>query len=63
MLKGASNMTWKERKRVENRNVVALGGKVLLEMSFLSCSCWLVLCNVYLSITDLNSLLRSIEHH
>lgn len=30
---GASNMTWKERKRVENRNVVALGGKVLLEIS------------------------------
>ncbi|KAJ1699979.1 hypothetical protein LUZ63_008491 [Rhynchospora breviuscula] len=24
---GASNMAWKERKKVENRNVVALGGK------------------------------------
>ncbi|XP_020090418.1 uncharacterized protein LOC109711678 [Ananas comosus] len=24
---GASNMTWKERKQLENRNVVALGGK------------------------------------
>ncbi|KAJ4754109.1 axoneme-associated protein MST101(2) protein [Rhynchospora pubera] len=24
---GASNMTWKERKKVENRNIVALGGK------------------------------------
>jgi hypothetical protein len=28
-------MTWKERKQVENRNVVALGGKVLLSLFFL----------------------------